>query len=227
MLEEPIRVMVGFDQREAVAFHTFSQSIVERATAPVSFTPLVLSALGGYEETHTDGSNAFIYSRFLTPFLSDFRGWAIFADGDMICRADIKELWDLRDESYAVMVVKHDYQTKAHKKYLGNKNENYPRKNWSSVILWNCGHPKNAQLSPEFVMERDGKFLHRFSWLEDADIGELPREWNWLVTEYDNNYQAKLLHYTLGTPCFKDYESCDMSDEWWATHRRSQDGVGG
>jgi lipopolysaccharide biosynthesis glycosyltransferase len=220
-----IRLMVGFDQREAVAFHTFVQSVIDVTSVPVSVTPLVLSALPGYSETHTDGSNTFIYSRFLTPYLAGFEGWAIFADGDMICCEDLKTLWALRDDRYAVMVVKHDYQTKALQKYLGNKNENYPKKNWSSLILWNCGHPDNKLLSPEFVMSKDGKFLHRFSWLDEADIGEIPTEWNWLTTEYENNYKAKLLHFTLGTPCFRDYRSCDMADVWWASHGRSQDGI--
>ena len=122
-----IRLMVGFDQREAVAFHTFVQSVINVTSLPVSVTPLVLNALPSYSETHNDGSNTFIYSRFLTPYLTNFEGWAIFADGDMICREDLKNLWDLRDDRYAVMVVKHDYQTKAHQKYLGNKNENYPK----------------------------------------------------------------------------------------------------
>ncbi len=217
--------MVGFDQREAVAFHTFVQSVINVTSLPVSVTPLVLNALPGYSETHNDGSNTFIYSRFLTPYLTNFEGWAIFADGDMICREDLKNLWDLRDDRYAVMVVKHDYQTKAHQKYLGNKNENYPKKNWSSVILWNCAHPKNKDLTPDFVMSKDGKFLHRFSWLDEVDIGEIPKEWNWLTTEYPDNYQAKLLHYTLGTPCFKDYKASDMADLWWGAHRQSQEGI--
>jgi lipopolysaccharide biosynthesis glycosyltransferase len=220
-----IRLMVGFDQREAVAFHTFVQSVIDVTSVPVSVTPLVLSALPGYSETHTDGSNTFIYSRFLTPYLAGFHGWAIFADGDMICCEDLKNLWDLRDEKYAVMVVKHDYKTKAHQKYLGNKNENYPKKNWSSVILWNCGHPKNKALTPDFVMSKNGEFLHRFSWLEDGEIGEMPLEWNWLATEYPDNYQAMLLHYTLGTPCFRDYRSSAMSDLWWATFNRVNSGI--
>lgn len=220
-----IRLMVGFDQREAVAFHTFAQSVINVTSLPVSVTPLVLNALPGYSETHNDGSNTFIYSRFLTPYLTNFEGWAIFADGDMICREDLKNLWDLRDDRYAVMVVKHDYQTKAHQKYLGNKNENYPKKNWSSVILWNCAHPKNRNLTPDFVMSKDGKFLHRFSWLDEVDIGEIPKEWNWLTTEYPDNYQAKLLHYTLGTPCFKDYKTSAMADLWWGAHRQSQEGI--
>jgi lipopolysaccharide biosynthesis glycosyltransferase len=221
-----IRIVIGFDQREAVAYHTFCQSILEKASAPVSFTPLVLGSLKGFSETHTDGSNAFIYSRFLTPWLMDFNGWAIFADGDMICLDDMAKLWALRDETKAVQVVQHNYQTKALDKYLGNKNENYPRKNWSSLILWNCAHPKHKLLTPEFVMKQTGAFLHRFTWLEDADVGALPREWNWLTTEYEDNYQASLLHYTLGTPCFADYKNAEMSDVWHAAHQRINDGMG-
>ncbi|NDC39903.1 MAG: glycosyltransferase, partial [Proteobacteria bacterium] len=209
-----IRLTVGFDQREAISFHTFVQSVLDCSSEPISVTPLVLSALPGYEETHQDGSNTFIYSRFLTPWLMEFQGWAIYADGDMVCRADLKELWDSRDERFAVMVVKHDYQTKAEKKYLGNRNENYPRKNWSSVILWNCGHPKNKVLDPAFVMGQGGAFLHRFSWLEDSDIGELAKEWNWLAIEYPPLKHAKLIHYTLGAPCFKEYRLCDLSEHW-------------
>lgn len=221
-----IRLTVGFDQREAVAFHTFVQSIIDCTSEPLSVTPLVLSALPGYKETHRDGSNTFIYSRFLTPWLMRFDGWAIFADGDMVCRSDLADLWNLRDERYAVMVVKHDYQTKATKKYLGNKNENYPRKNWSSVVLWNCAHPKNKVLLPEFVMEQTGAFLHRFSWLEDSEIGELPKDWNWLAIEYPNTDSAKLIHYTLGTPCFKDYQDSDLAEHWHASLKRAEMGLG-
>ena len=221
-----IRIAIGFDQREAVAYHTFCQSILEKASAPVSFTPLVLGALKGFSETHTDGSNAFIYSRFLTPWLMEFNGWAIFADGDMICLDDVAKLWALRDETKAVQVVQHNYQTKAHDKYLGNKNENYPRKNWSSVILWNCAHPKHKILTPEFVMQQTGAFLHRFTWLDDSEVGALPKEWNWLTTEYEDNYQASLLHYTLGTPCFKDYANSEMSDVWHQAHERINQGMG-
>jgi lipopolysaccharide biosynthesis glycosyltransferase len=220
-----ISLFVGFDQRESVAYHTFVQSVIDTTSVPVAITPLVLSALPGYAETHSDGSNAFIYSRFLTPYLANFSGWAIFADGDMVCREDLKNLWDLRDDRYAVMVVKHDYMTKASQKYLGNKNENYPKKNWSSVILWNCSHAKNQGLTPEFVMSKDGRFLHRFNWLDDSEIGEIPKEWNWLTTEYADNYEANLLHYTLGTPCFRDYRDCDMANLWWESHLRSQQGI--
>jgi lipopolysaccharide biosynthesis glycosyltransferase len=217
---EKINMVVGFDQRESIAYHTFTQSVMDKSSLPVSFTPLAINTLKGYHETHTDKSNDFIYSRFLTPYLNAFSGWAIFADGDMICQSDIKELWDLRDESKAVLVVKHDYKTKAQKKYLGNSNADYPKKNWSSLILWNCAHPKHRVLTPDFISNRTGKFLHRFSWLEDEDIGDLPRDWNWLAIEYPENKNAKLIHYTLGTPCFKEYWDCDMSEIWHANQKR-------
>ena len=223
-MTEAIKIVIGFDQRESIAYHTFSQSIIEKTSWPVILIPLVMNALNGYKETHKDLSNDFIYSRFLTPHLNNFHGWAIFADGDMICQADIKELWDLRDESKALLVVKHDYQTKAHKKYLGNINENYPRKNWSSVILWNCAHPKHKILTPEFIASQTGKYLHRFSWLDDSDIGELPKEWNWLAIEYPENKNAKLIHYTLGTPCFKEYKNTEMADIWYETYNRTIQG---
>mgnify|MGYP000567775590 CR=1 FL=1 len=215
-----IQVVIGFDQREAVAYHTFCQSILERASQPVSFTPLALNTLNSYVENHTDGSNTFIYSRFLAPWLMNYQGWAIFADGDMICLDDIAKLWALRDESKAVMVVKHDYKTKAHRKYLGNKNEDYPRKNWSSVILWNCGYFPNRILTPEYVAQQPGSHLHRFGWLKDEQIGALPDEWNRLVLEQDVMDADKILHYTIGTPCFSEYATCDRADEWHAVHKR-------
>jgi len=219
-----INLFVGFDPREAVAYHVFCNSIIQNTSVPVQITPLVLSQLQEFNERHDDRSNDFVYSRFLTPYLSDFKGWAIFADGDMICQGDLKELIDMADPSKAVMVVKHDYQTKATQKYLGNINENYPRKNWSSVILWNCDHPKHKILTPDFVSKQTGKFLHRFSWLDDQDIGELPLEWNWLASEYSVNREAKLIHFTLGTPCFKDYKNSDMADIWYHYYDLSQKG---
>ncbi len=224
-MTEKINIVVGFDQREAIAYHTFTQSIIEKSSIPVFFTPLAVNTLNDYTEIHKDRSNDFIYSRFLTPYLNNFTGWAIFADGDMVCQSDIKELWDLRDESKALLVVKHDYKTKKNIKYLGNINENYPRKNWSSLILWNCAHPKHRILTPEFIANQSGKFLHRFSWLEDQDIGELPIEWNWLAIEYPINTKAKIIHYTLGTPCFRDYRNTDMSENWLEVHRRSLEGL--
>ena len=223
-MDEIINMVVGFDQREAVAYHTFTQSVIEKSSIPVSFIPLAINSLKDYEETHTDKSNDFIYSRFLTPYLKNFSGWAIFADGDMVCQTDIKELWNLKDESKAILVVKHDYKTKAKQKYLGNKNENYPRKNWSSLILWNCSHPKHKILSPDFIAKQTGKYLHRFSWLDDDDIGTIPIEWNWLAIEYPNNPAAKIIHYTLGTPCFKEYSTTSQADIWQQAYKKTNEG---
>lgn len=209
-----IPIFIGYDPREAVAYHVCSNSIIRQVSQPVSLNPLALINLRFYVEKHTDGSNHFIYSRFLVPHLMGYRGWAIFIDGDMLLREDISKLWDLRDSTKAVMVVKHDYQTRMTKKYLGSKNENYPRKNWSSVVLWNCGHPSNLLLTPEFVQCATGAQLHRFTWLDDEDVGELPIEWNWLPDEFGPNENAKLLHFTLGAPCFHEFASAPMANEW-------------
>jgi lipopolysaccharide biosynthesis glycosyltransferase len=147
----PIPIFVGYDPREAVAFHTCSNSIIRHATQPVAIIPLALNLFRDYTEKHTDGSNQFIYSRFLVPHLMSYTGWAIFIDGDMIVRDDITKLWNLRESNKDVMVVKHDYKTCMTEKYLGSKNEDYPRKNWSSLILWNCGHPANKKLNLNIV----------------------------------------------------------------------------
>jgi lipopolysaccharide biosynthesis glycosyltransferase len=221
-----INLFVGFDQREAIAYHVFSQSVISKSSSPVSITPLALNNLKSYKETHLDGSNTFIYSRFLVPYLMNFKGWAIFADGDMICNEDISNLWAIRSEEKAIMCVKHNYKTKKNIKYLGNKNEDYPRKNWSSLMLWNCGHKLNSILTPDYIESQSGAFLHRMSWLPDELIGDIPVEWNWLADEYANNEDAKVVHYTLGTPCFSDYKNSPMSDLWHAAFDQSLEGMG-
>jgi lipopolysaccharide biosynthesis glycosyltransferase len=209
-----IPIFVGYDPREAIAYHTCVNSIIRHATQPVAIHPVALNLFKDYSETHTDGSNHFIYTRFLVPHLMNWQGWAIFIDGDMIVRDDITKLWDLREMDKDVMVVKHDYKTCMPVKYLGSKNEDYPRKNWSSVILWNCSSFPNRRLTPEFVQRSTGSELHRFSWIEDDRIGELPPEWNWLPDEYGVNPEAKLLHYTLGTPCFQEFADTPQGNEW-------------
>jgi hypothetical protein len=209
-----INVYIGYDTRETVAYHVCSNSIIRHATHPISIIPLALNLLNEYTEMHTDGSNDFVYSRFLVPHLMNYKGWAIFIDGDMVLQEDIHQLWNLKDDSKAVCVVKHDYQTTRTQKYLGAINENYPRKNWSSVILWNCAHPANQILTPNFIQSAVGSTLHRFGWLNDSMIGELPIEWNWLADEFGTNNSAKLIHYTLGTPCFEEFKNAPMSEVW-------------
>lgn len=201
-----IHIYIGYDTREPVAYHVCSNSIIRQSTELLSITPLSLQNLKNvYTETHTDSSTQFSYSRFLVPYLMNYRGWALFIDGDMLVKDDIVNLWNLRDDSKAAIVVKHNYKTKSNIKQFGSKNEDYPCKNWSSVILWNCAHHKNKILTPEFVQSSTGPQLHRFTWLDNSDIGSLPVEWNWLPDEFGTNQNAKLLHYTLGLR---------MSDVW-------------
>ena len=212
---KPIPIFVGYDPREAIAYHTCVNSIIRNSSQPVAIVPVALNLFRDYTETHKDGSNQFIYTRFLVPYLMDYTGHAIFIDGDMIVRGDIAELWNLRDVYKDVQVVKHDYKTRMPVKYLGAKNEDYPRKNWSSVILWNCNSFPNRRLTPEFVQQSTGSELHRFSWIDDDRIGSLPPEWNWLDIEYEPNTNAKLVHYTLGTPCFDEFaDKGSFANEW-------------
>lgn len=219
----PLRIFIGYDPREAVAYHVCANSIIRHASVPVSITPLALNTLAGvYKETHDDGSNAFIYSRFLVPYLCGFQGRALFVDGDMIVKDDVAKLFAMLRSDVDVAVVKHDYKTKHPVKYFGQPNVDYEKKNWSSVVLWNCGHSANQELTPEFVAEKSGSYLHRFGWIKDEKrIQELPLHWNWLVDEYAHNSDAKLLHFTIAVPAVTSYEDCDHSTEWWDEFHRT------
>ena len=215
-----IRIFCGFDQREAAGFYTFVQSVIDHTTVPVSITPLNYSP-----DAQRDGTNAFTYTRFLVPELCNYAGFAIFADGaDMLAMADLAQLWALRDRGKAVQVVKHDYKTRFPRKYLGTEMEaanlDYPRKNWSSLILWNCGHLAHFNAREQLRSEA-GSYLHRFAWLKDEEIGELPRDWNWLADEHGVNTGAKILHFTAGIPAIPMHRSAAHSQEWQSMHARS------
>jgi len=218
-----IRLFCGFDPREAAAYHVFAQSVIERSTVPVALIPLHLGMLSGFDGRR-DGSNDFGFSRYLIPSLCQFSGWAIFCDGDMLCREDLAELWKLRDERFAIQVVKHEYKTKHPYKYTGtpmvSSNVDYPRKNQSSVMLWFCGHPANAVLTREFVTDSGASFLHRFEWLKEEQIGGLPIKWNHLVREYPLE-PAAIAHFTLGVPGFPHYRDDDYAQEWAQTYLRA------
>lgn len=215
-----IPIYTGFDPREEAGSHVFHSSVIERASEPVSFSPLHLPTFGKfYEAGQRDGTNAFIYTRFLIPFLQGYSGFAIFADGaDMLCRADIAELWALKDPFKAVQVVKHDYKTKHPRKYVGTRMEadnlDYPRKNWSSLMIINCAHYSWRRITPEKVAQMSGAELHRFGFIDDRAIGELPKEWNWIADEFGHNPDAKLVHWTAGTPAFEQYKDAPFSDEF-------------
>lgn len=227
-MSHAIPLYVGHDPREAACYHVFAQSVIERASVPVAFHPLHKPMLAGFDG-QKDGSNAFIYSRFLVPSLQGWQGFALFVDGDMVCLEDIANLWALRDERYAVQVVKHVYKTKHPRKYLGtpmeSENLDYPKKNQSSVMLWNCAHPKNRVLTREFVNEAPGSLLHRFEWLMDEDVGELPAGWNALALEQDISC-ASLIHYTLGAPGFSSYARCDGAGHWHRARKNAMHMIG-
>jgi len=209
-----IRLFTGYDQREAEGWHNFIQSLLNTSSNYRLMPPL--------SGNQGDGTNAFTLARFAVPELCNWSGPAIFLDAsDMILKADISELAAHFDKDYAVQVVKHDYRTRSPKKYIGTEmeaaNQDYPRKNWSSVILWNCGHIAHFKAKNRIkraIKEGDGKYLHRFGWLEDRLIGELPMVWNWLPQEDGVNEHAKLVHYTLGIPGFKHYANDPMSNDW-------------
>ncbi len=214
-----IKLFCGFDERESVGTHVFVSSVMRRSSVPVAYIPLNLLNLKGYTEEHKDGTNDFIYSRFLVPWLTGWHGFAIFADGaDMLCRADIAELWERADPMMAVQVVKHDYTTKYERKYVGTsmeaRNDDYPRKNWSSLMLMNCSHRAWRVLTPENIGSMKGPELHRFGFIDDRYIGELPHEWNHLVMEYPHNKDAKMAHFTLGVPGFPEYRHVHFAEEW-------------
>lgn len=220
-----IHLFCGFDEREAVGFHTFAASVIDKASEPVGIFPLHLNMLPFYKGGARDGTNNFIYSRFLIPYMMNYQGFAIFVDGaDMIVRGDIAELMRYANPWAAVQVVKHDYKTKHPRKYVGTQmeadNKDYPRKNWSSVMLINCGHYNWRKITPDTVENMAGSDLHRFAFINERFIGELPKEWNWLADEYGPNPDAKLLHWTAGIPGFPHYSQAAHADEWFAAHAK-------
>jgi hypothetical protein len=185
---------------------------------PISIAPLAQSQLRGvYRRTRgPTESTEFSLTRFLVPHLSGFSGWSLFMDCDMLCRVDVAELMKQteRQADKAVLVCKHDYVPKTQRKFLDQVQTRYPRKNWSSLMIFN--NARCRSLSADYVNSASGLELHRFAWIEDAAIGELPLEWNWLVGEYAYNPAAKIVHFTIGGPYFAAYRDCDYAAEWFA-----------
>jgi hypothetical protein len=215
------RVFIGFDSKEVVAYHVLCQSILDHASVPVSFVPIALNNLGGIftRERNQLQSTEFSFSRFLVPYLSQFQGWSLFTDCDMLFRSDIAELWALRDDSYAVMCCKHDYQPKEETKFFGQVQTKYEKKNWSSVMLFN--NAECTALSADYVNSATGLQLHQFKWLDSDDrIGSLPLAWNHLVGVYDYDPAAANVHFTEGGPYFADYADSDYADEWFRARDR-------
>lgn len=225
---ERIRLFVGQDPREAIGLHVFLESLWKHTSLPVDvtvLTPKVGEALG----IKSDGTNNFSNVRFCIPHIQGYAGHAIWADGsDQLVRSDLAELWAMKDKSLAVQVVKHDYETKHPMKYLGTVleagNASYPRKNWSSLVLWNCGHWAHFKARDK-LLSGDGKYLHRFSWLKDDEIGDIPKDWNHIPRELPANPNAKLVHYSLGLPGFEHYRHDEHSREWQETLKSAARGL--
>ena len=213
-----LNVYIGYDPKESAAFYTLAHSILRRASIPVAIAPLMRTQLKNIytRERGPTESTEFSMTRFLVPYLSGYVGWSMFMDCDMLCLADIGELAQRidRQPDKAVLVCKHDYVPRTERKFLDQVQTKYPRKNWSSLMVFN--NARCRALTAAYVNSAPGLELHRFNWTEDALIGEIPLEWNWLVGEYERNPKAKIVHYTLGGPYFDATRDCDYAAEWFA-----------
>ncbi|HSS26415.1 MAG TPA: glycosyltransferase [Usitatibacter sp.] len=211
-----IRVFIGYDSAEEVAFSVLSYSIHARASRPVAVAPVKLSQLAGVfaRERNNLQSTEFSFSRFLVPWMAGFEGWALFMDCDMLMRDDIARLWEMRDDRFAVQVVKHRHVPKEDTKFLGQTQTKYEKKNWSSVMLMNCA--KCRKLTPDYVNSASGLELHQFKWLgNDELIGEIPHRWNHLVGYDAPDRDAALVHFTIGGPWFPEYAQSEHATEWF------------
>lgn len=229
MKDQMINIFIGWDSREPIAADVCQFSIEKNSTIPVDIQMLkqddLRSRLLYARPRDIQGSTEFTFTRFLVPRLMEYKGWAIFCDCDFLWLGDVKDLIAQADDRYAVMLVKHDYRPQNTMKMDGKRQEYYPRKNWSSMVLFNCGHPKNQWLTPYHINKATGQELHRFSWLDDQDIGSISPEWNWLVGWYHQPWDGvpKALHYTEGGPWFANYRECDYADVWLDYESRLKD----
>ena len=221
---KPVKVFIGWDSREDIAYQVAKRSIEMHSTIPVQIKPLKQKELRRDKlytrEVDKLASTEFTFTRFLLPELCNFEGWALFIDCDFVFKNDIKELFDQADDQYALMCAQHDYTPKEGSiKMDGQVQQQYPRKNWSSMMLINCGHPSNHVVTKSFVNNEalTGAYLHRFSWLKDEEIGEISHEWNWLVGWYTEPEDGtpKALHYTEGGPWFEEYKDCEYAKDWY------------
>jgi hypothetical protein len=210
-----LKLFCGIDKRESLGTYVFMSSVSRRASCPVSFIPLNSNGL-------PEGTNSFTLSRFLIPWLCDFKGRAIFADGaDMICMADIAELAEeIEAMTGAIKVVKHDYKTRHPIKYIGTElespNINYKRKNWASLMLINCEHDSWRNLTPDSLKNNSMFGFLEFEFIRDEEIYEIDDNgWNRLVDEGQSLEGAKILHWTAGIPAFKHYRDAPGAELWW------------
>ena len=222
-MTQPIPIFIGVDPRERAATNVLIDSLTQLSSAPLAITPMLTPQLeqqGLYwRKRDPKQSTAFSFSRFLVPRLMNYRGWAIFMDRDLLARSDSRSLWDLRDDNYAVMCVQHEHVPNESVKFLGEIQSHYPKKNWSSLMLFNC--TRCTALTVDYVNNASGLDLHRFHWLEgDHLVGAVPQTWNHLVAVQDpaGASGASLLHWTLGGPWFREQRTMGegLAAEWFA-----------
>lgn len=215
-----MKLYIGWDPRESLAHDVCKFSVRVNSSKQIDIHSLKLKALrqSGIYTRPDDmlSSTEFTFSRFLVPYLCEYTGWSVFCDSDFLWLHDISELLDNVDNTKAVIVVKHDYVPTCKTKKSGASQHIYPRKNWSSMILWNNAHPSNQRLTPDVVNSKSGQWLHRFSWLKDHEIGGVSHEWNWLTDWYEEPHDGTphALHYTSGGPWLDEYANTAYADIW-------------
>ena len=214
------KVFIGWDSREPEAAEVCRHSILKNSTLPVEIVFLQQQELREQKiytrSPDEKASTEFSLTRFLVPHLCDYKGYAVFVDCDFVFTHDIRELFQHVNNEHAVHVVKHDYKPTQKTKMDGKEQHMYPRKNWSSLILFNCAHKSNKKLTKESVNEQTPQWLHRFKWLDDSELGGLPNDWNWLVNWYHEPKDGtpKAIHYTEGGPWFENYRHCEYGWYW-------------
>lgn len=216
-----VDIYVGYDPNQDIAYKVCERSIYMHNTGSISVKKINSDTITGYERKYDPlASTPFTYARFYIPYINDYQGASIFCDGDFLFLDNVQNLWNLFDSRYAVQVVKHDYTPTSTIKMDNKIQTIYPKKNWSSLIIWNNEHPKNKQLNLNVLNNASGSFLHQFQWLEESEIGELSHEWNWLVGWYKETNQflsPKALHFTEGGPWLK--HSNDSYDRVWLDYK--------
>ena len=227
-----MRVFIGWDSNEQEAYEVAERTLLEHSglrAEPLKLKELTLNRMidrrvtrkGVYLWDHISQapqSTEFALTRFLVPFLCR-EGWALFTDCDVVFLDDARKIMEHADPDKAVMVVKHDYVSRETSKMGGAPQTNYGRKNWSSVILWNCSHPAHSRIDLNVVNRFPGKSLHQFCWLADAEIGELPAGWNWLVGVEPKPSPLHVAHFTLGGPWIQGWEGAEYDEVWLDAQR--------
>ena len=215
-----INFFIGYDSKEDIAYRVCKQSLLNNSTSNIKVKSLKLYELiaKNFYTRAVDplASTEFTYSRFLIPALMNYKGWAIFCDCDFLFFKDINLLFDSIEGDKAVYCVKHDYKPKEKHKMDGQQQTIYPRKNWSSFIVYNCAHPSNKKLDLDIVNSETGSFLHQFKWLKDDEIGALDERWNWLEGWTSNHTFNKpfAVHFTRGGPWFEEWQDVEFAKEW-------------